>query len=355
MHSDDDEQTLEIAAEIKPETAVNIPPLAKSLAALALAGIALYLLQWAAPVATPIFFAMYLAAILSPLYRWLLGKGLKKGLVLLLLITGILGAGAAIAWLALVSVQGLQASLSSYDGQLAAKTAALVETISSDPDVAASISSFLSSLLVSALAVTIDVASNFLFAAVLTVFLLLEFDRFMGLATAVSQDRIVFKTLPSLVGTAIRYIGIRTRLNLITGAGVILLCLLFGVDYPLLWGAWAFMLSYIPYIGLLTAMIPPALLAWAESGPLYAILIVLGILIINLTIENVLEPGYTGKKLQLSPTIVFISFFFWGWLLGPLGALLSMPITVLLLLVFSANESTQWLADLMGRAEPESA
>jgi predicted PurR-regulated permease PerM len=180
MLSDNDDQTQEIAAEIKPETAVKIPPLALSLVGVVLAGIALYLLQWAAPVATPIFFAMYLAAILSPLYRWLLGKGLKKGLVLLLLITGILGAGAAIAWLALVSVQGLQASLSSYDGQLAAKTAALVETISSDPDVAASISSFLSSLLVSALAVTIDVASNFLFAAVLTVFLLLEFDRFMG-------------------------------------------------------------------------------------------------------------------------------------------------------------------------------
>lgn len=359
MHSDDDNQTLEITPELtsesKAETAVKISPLAQSLAVLVLAGIALYLLQWAAPVATPIFFAMYLAAILSPLYRWLLGKGMKKGLVLLLLISGILGAGVAIVWLALVSVQGLQASLSSYDSQLAAKTEALVETISSNPDAAATISSLLSSLLVTILAVTVQVAGNFLFAAVLTVFLLLEFDRFRRLATAVSQDRVVFKTLPALVITAIRYIGIRTRLNLITGAGVILLCLLFGVDYPLLWGVWAFMLSYIPYIGLLTAMIPPALLAWAESGPLYAILIILGIVIINLTIENVLEPGYTGKKLKLSPAIVFISFFFWGWLLGPVGALLSMPITVLLLLVFSANEGTQWLADLMGRAEPESA
>lgn len=359
MQLDNDTQTLletapEIEAGIKSETAVKIPPLAQSLILLVLVGIVLYLLHWAAPVATPIFFAMYLAAILSPLYRWLMGKGVKKGLVLLLLISGILGAGVAIAWLALVSVQGLQASLSSYDSQLAAKTEALVETISSDPDVAASISSFLSSLLVSVLAVTVEVASNFLFAAVLTVFLLLEFDRFMGLATAVSKDRVVFKTLPALVITAIRYIGIRTRLNLITGTGVTLLCLLFGVDYPLLWGVWAFMLSYIPYIGLFTAMIPPALLAWAESGPLYAILIVLGIVIINLTIENVLEPGYTGKKLQLSPAIVFISFFFWSWLLGALGALLSMPITVLLLLVFSASEGTQWLADLMGRAEPES-
>ena len=65
-------------------------------------------------------------------------------------------------------------------------------------------------------------------------------------------------------------------------------------------------------------------------------------------IENVLEPGYTGKRLSLSPTIVFLSIFFWSWLLGPVGALLSMPITVLLLLVFENNEDTLWLAKIIG-------
>lgn len=324
------------------------------MAGLALVGIILYLLHWAAPVAAPIFFAMYLTAILSPLYRWLMKKGIKKGLVLLLLISGILGVGTAVAWLALVSVQGLQASLTAYDSQLTVKIAELTGSLSTDPEVAANISQFLSSLLARALLATVQVAGNFLFAAVLTAFLLLEFDRFMGLATTVARDRIVFARMPALVDTAIRYIGIRTRLNLITGVGMTLLCLLLDIDYPLLWGVWAFMLSYIPYIGLLTAMVPPALLAWAESGLPAALILVAGIIIINLTIENVLEPSYTGRKLQLSPAIVFISFFFWGWLLGALGALLSMPITVLLLLVLSQNEDTQWLAQLIGRAEPES-
>jgi predicted PurR-regulated permease PerM len=97
-------------------------------------------------------------------------------------------------------------------------------------------------------------------------------------------------------------------------------------------------------------MIPPTLLALAERGWGAALVVVVGITIINLTIENVLEPGYTGRQLQLSPTVVFLSFFFWAWLLGPIGALLSMPITVMLLLVFQRDESTRWLADLMGRA-----
>jgi predicted PurR-regulated permease PerM len=71
--------------------------------------------------------------------------------------------------------------------------------------------------------------------------------------------------------------------------------------------------------------------------------------VINVLIENVLEPGYTGKRLSVSPTIVFLSLFFWSWLLGPVGALLSMPITVLLMLVFQNNEGTLWLAKIIGR------
>jgi predicted PurR-regulated permease PerM len=131
--------------------------------------------------------------------------------------------------------------------------------------------------------------------------------------------------------------------------GVSAICLILGVDYPLLWGVLAFFLSYIPYIGLLTAMIPPALLALAELGWIQALIVVIAITAMNLAVENILEPGYTGKQLQLSPTVVFFSFFFWAWLLGPAGALLSMPITVLLLLVFQRDESTRWLAQIIDR------
>ncbi|HSN78344.1 MAG TPA: AI-2E family transporter, partial [Anaerolineae bacterium] len=77
-------------------------------------------------------------------------------------------------------------------------------------------------------------------------------------------------------------------------------------------------------------------------------IVVIGVTLINLLIENVLEPAYTGKRLSLSPTIVFLSVFFWSWLLGPVGALLSMPITVLLLLVSRHTEGTLWLAKIIG-------
>ena len=76
-------------------------------------------------------------------------------------------------------------------------------------------------------------------------------------------------------------------------------------------------------------------------------------LLINLLIENILEPTYTGAKLKLSPTIVFVSFFVWAWLLGPIGALLSMPITVMLMLALDQHESTRWAARIMGSVREE--
>jgi predicted PurR-regulated permease PerM len=185
---------------------------------------------------------------------------------------------------------------------------------------------------------------------VVVIFFLLESPRFAAILNSKAAQRQPFLgQLPEVARTAMRYFGIRTRLNFITGAGVTVVCLLLGIDYPLLWGVLAFVLSYIPYIGLFTAMVPPTLLALAERGWLAALIVIVAITAINLTIENVLEPGYTGKRLQLSPTVVFLSFFFWAWLLGPVGALLSMPITVMLLLVLKREENTRWLAQIIGR------
>jgi predicted PurR-regulated permease PerM len=198
------------------------------------------------------------------------------------------------------------------------------------------------------------VLSNGVVSIVIVAFFLLESDRFLGIVrTGVIKDRPMLSQLPAVGQTAVAYFGIRARLNLITGAGVTLICLFLGVDSPFLWGALAFFMSFIPYIGLAIAMIPPTLLALAEFGWPQAAIVVIGITAINLLIENVLEPGYTGKRLSLSPTIVFLSIFFWGWLLGPVGALLSMPITALLLLVFQHNEGTLWLAKILSNESEE--
>jgi predicted PurR-regulated permease PerM len=252
-------------------TARLMSPIMRSLISVALIGFVLMLLHLAAPILTPILFAFFLVAMAISPFRWLLARGVGYGPALLLMIAILVIGGIGLFLLTLVSVRNLQAGLTLYGEQLAARMADLktamthlgLEVGGANEGIAAFGVSGMSAFL----AALVDVASNALISLVIVVFFLFEFERFM---TIIRSERVrsvpLVGQMPEVARTAIRYFGIRTRLNFITGIGVTLICLLLGVDYALLWGVTAFFLSYIPYIGLLTAMIPPALLALAESG-----------------------------------------------------------------------------------------
>jgi predicted PurR-regulated permease PerM len=329
------------------------------MAGIALVGFYLILMHLAAPVLVPVLFAFFLIALALPVFQWLQKRGLKRGLALFLLILLLLAGGLFLLFLGLTNITSLQSGLQQYSQELSARMAELsaalagagVDLTGASEQVAALSSAVLAGFL-SAIA---SVLSNGVVSIVIVAFFLLESDRFLGIVrTGVIKDRPMLSQLPAVGQTAVTYFGIRARLNLITGVGVTLICLVLGVDSPFLWGVLAFFMSFIPYIGLALAMIPPTFPALAEFGWPQAAIVVIGITAINLLIENVLEPGYTGKRLSLSPTIVFLSIFFWAWLLGPVGALLSMPITVLLLLVFQHNEGTLWLAKILSNESADS-
>ncbi len=341
---------------------LTISPITRALAGIALVGFYLILVHLAAPVLVPILFAFFLVALALPVFQWLQRRGLKRGLALFLLVTLLLVSGLGLLFLALISVASLQSGMAAYSSELSTKMAELSAALASAGVDLSSVSEQLAALsaavLTGFLSALVTIITTGMTSLVIVAFFLLESERFLNIIrTGVIKDRPMLSQLPAVGQTAVTYFNIRARLNLITGAGVTLICLLLGVDYPLLWGVVAFFLSFVPYIGLVIAMIPPTLLALAEFGWVQALIVVIGVTLINLLIENVLEPGYTGKRLSLSPTIVFLSVFFWSWLLGPVGALLSMPITVLLLLVFKNSESTLWLAKIIGKEDalPEEA
>jgi predicted PurR-regulated permease PerM len=351
--------------DITKQTAFNtmsISPITRVLAGAALVGFYLILVHLAAPVLVPILFAFFLVALALPIFQWLQRRGLKRGLALFLLVVLLLAVGLGLLFLALISVASLQSGMAANSAELSAKMAELGAVLASSGVDLSSVSEQLAALSAAVLAgflsALVAIISTGMTSLVIVAFFLLESERFLNIVrTGVIKDRPMLSQLPAVGQTAVQYFSIRARLNLITGAGVTLICLLLGVDYPLLWGVVAFFLSFVPYIGLVIAMIPPTLLALAEFGWVQALIVVIGVTAINLLIENVLEPSYTGKRLSLSPTVVFLSVFFWSWLLGPVGALLSMPITVLLLLVFKNTESTLWLAKIIGKEDtlPEEA
>jgi predicted PurR-regulated permease PerM len=142
------------------------------------------------------------------------------------------------------------------------------------------------------------------------------------------------------------YVIARVKLNFFTGAGVFIMLIIFGVDYALLWSVLAFFLSFIPYIGLLVAMIPAILLGTAESGVMTGVLLAIGYLIINQVIEQVIEPRVVGKEMTLSPTLTLFSVIFWTWVLGGMGAMLAGPLAALMILVFGSFDDTRWIAIL---------
>ena len=148
-----------------------------------------------------------------------------------------------------------------------------------------------------------------------------------------------------------RYIAIKTSVSAATGVLVYLFLLFTGVDFPLLWGLLAFLLNYVPNIGSIIAAVPAVLLALVQLGPASALLVTSGYVVINLVMGNVIEPRYMGRGLGLSTLIVFISLVFWGWILGPVGMLLSVPLTITAKIALEANPGTEWLAHLLGPAE----
>jgi predicted PurR-regulated permease PerM len=129
-----------------------------------------------------------------------------------------------------------------------------------------------------------------------------------------------------------------------------MLYLALGTDFALLWGLIFFIFSFIPNIGYVLSLIPPAIVTLLEFGWERALLLIVINLIINTLVDNVISPRYMGRGLGLSTLIVFLSLIVWGWVLGPLGALLSVPMTVMVKrLYLERYEETRFLADLIGQ------
>ncbi|HXF64815.1 MAG TPA: AI-2E family transporter, partial [Caldilineaceae bacterium] len=150
-----------------------------------------------------------------------------------------------------------------------------------------------------------------------------------------------------------RFFAIRVRVNLIVAAGITLWLVILGVDLAALWGILAFFLSFIMYVGLALAAIPPTLLALAESGPWWAFGVIIGVTVINVGVENVLAPAMMGQGLNLAPVVALASLVFWAWVLGPLGLLLAIPLTVILVMLLASNPETHWLTVLLTMDTPQ--
>jgi AI-2 transport protein TqsA len=157
----------------------------------------------------------------------------------------------------------------------------------------------------------------------------------------------IITRISALTGDVRRYMTILTGVNFLVGMGNTFFLWFLGVDYALLWGLLAWFMGYIPSIGFLIALIPPVLLAYAQYGLSTAMIVLIGYVLINGGVQNFIQPKIMGQGLKINTVVVFIGLFIWGYLLGGIGALLAVPLTLLVLTIMENFEGTRPLAILM--------
>lgn len=146
----------------------------------------------------------------------------------------------------------------------------------------------------------------------------------------------------------ISYLGVKTAVSLTTGIAVWILLESLNVQYAVLWATLSFLLNYIPNIGSIIAGVPIVVQALLLNGFPIGFGVMLGIIGINMLVGNVIEPRMMGKRLGLSTLVVFLSLLFWGWLLGTVGMLLSVPLTMALKIALESSPNTLRYAGLLG-------
>jgi AI-2 transport protein TqsA len=193
-----------------------------------------------------------------------------------------------------------------------------------------------------------DVLTTTFIIVIVAIFILLEGS---ALPDKIRQvDGLSFETwtrLRQIVAHVRRYMFLKTLMSLLTGALVALWLFAVGVEFPIMLGVLAFALNYIPTIGSIVAAIPCILLAFIQFGAGAAVLTTVANIVINLGVSNGIEPRYLGHGLGLSPLVVILSVLFWGWVLGAMGMLLAVPLTMTVKIALESSDDTRWIAVLM--------
>ncbi|MDK2833602.1 MAG: transport protein TqsA [Methanolobus sp.] len=310
-----------------------------------------------ASILIPILFSLFATLILAPLIHKLQKKGIHPVVSVALVILLFLLIVMAIGLLVASAILQFNQLIPTYQSRLIETLNSLsiylpsVENISLGT-IALDIALFLLGSLASIFTGAVNAATTVGLIIITTAFLLIDA---VGISKKVQREVeehfALAANIKNLGQQVVDYMVIRTETNLMMGIWTAIILLIAGIDFAILWGFLAFVLGYIPYIGLLLSVIPPAILALLQYGPLGALAIIAAILIINALSENVLFPSLAGRGLELSPSVVFLSLVYWGYVLGPAGALLSTPLTMVVRTILASFEETHWLAELMGETK----
>jgi len=342
---------------LNPSLPMNFSGLSRGLFSLAAFVLFIAGLRAASGILIPFLLACFIAIITSPIMVALKKRGVRPGFAVVTIILSVIVALWIMVQITTSSITQFASKSTEYQEQLTQITNGWIAWIESkglnvnsetfnslfNPGnaivvVVTTLRRFLQGLL-----------TNTFLILVTVVFLLLELSGLPNkLRMALGPEHPSVPALTQFSLSLNRYLALKSWISLVTGLLAFFICRVLGIDYSLLWGLMAFLLNYVPNIGSILAAIPPVLIALIDKGTGTALGVMSGYIGINVILGNFIEPRLMGKGLGLSTLVVWLSLVFWGWVFGPVGMLLSVPLTMVVKIAMESNPETHWIAILLG-------
>lgn len=330
-------------------------PTAKFLVVFASLVVVMAGIKSASAIMVPFFLSIFIAIACGPIIHWTSRFGVPKWLSISFVILLIVVFGFLLAGLVGQSMAEFRENLPQYRSKLDSEFEWVVGKL-------ADFNIYINSELIANHldpATAMSVATNFisgmggvlsnLFLILLTViFMLFEADSIpRRLHIALADPDMKLQHIDKFIRSVNSYLAIKTVVSLGTGIIIGTWLYVMEIDHFMLWAVLAFMLNFIPNIGSIIAAVPAVLIAFVQYGIASAGFVALGFLLVNTIMGNMVEPRLMGKGMGLSTLVVFLSLIFWGWLLGTVGMLLSVPLTMVVKIALESREESRWLGVLL--------
>ncbi|AJP43518.1 membrane protein [Alteromonas australica] len=330
-------------------------PFVKALLVLACLVVLMAGIKAASTIMVPFFLSIFIAIACSPIIHWTSRFGVPKWLSITLVILLIVVFGFLLAGLVGQSLTEFRENLPQYRTQLDSEFSWIVEKLAQynihinreliashlDPATAMSVATnFISGMG--------GVLSNLFLILLTVIFMLFEADSIpRRLHIALADPDMKLQHIDRFIRSVNSYLAIKTVVSLGTGLIIGITLYAMNIDHFMLWAVLAFMLNFIPNIGSIIAALPAVLIAFVQYGLASAGFVALAFVLVNTIMGNMVEPRLMGRGMGLSTLVVFLSLIFWGWLLGTVGMLLSVPLTMVVKIALESRDETKWLAVLL--------
>jgi len=313
----------------------------------------------------PVFLALIIVIAISPVQSWMLRRGWPSWLSTLVLVVSVVGLLLLFAVVGIVSIARLAALLPQYADRaddLMQSLAGSLQQFGVDPDqLQQAVSSVdpakLVALIGAFLAGIAGAVSSLVFLLCLLLFLSIESGGTERRLAAVAADRpSLERALRSFAHGTRTYLVVTAVFGLIVGVLDAVALAIIGIPLPVLWGLLSFITNFIPNVGFIIGLVPPALLGLLSGGVPDMLLVIAVYCVLNLVIQSIIQPHFVGDSVGLATTVTFLALIFWAWLIGPIGALLAIPLTLLVkALLVDVDPTARWAIALAGSLEKKPA